>query len=306
MSDIVDKIATRSMAATLRLMSWLPLRVSQAVGRLIGLVGFWLNSRSAKVARVNIETCFPELDAEARQHLVKDALIHTGMTLMETPATWLGRYDRINAWINKVDGEEILDQAKARQCGVVVLLPHIGNWELFNVYFSTRGNMTALYSPPRQKYLVSIMENIRSSFGNELVPANVKGVATLYRRLSEGKTVVVLPDQVPRNGVYAPFFGVEALTDTLVSRLLRKTNASVVCVYVRRNDYPNGFDVVYKKPDDDIYSNDLVTSAAAINRVVEACVREAPEQYQWAYKRYKERPAGERKLYRFNRPEGFH
>lgn len=306
MNAIVDQTATRLMAATLRVMSWLPLRVSQALGHSIGVVGFWLDSRSAKVARVNIQTCFPELDAEVRENLVKEALIHTGKMFMETPATWLGRFDRINSWIKNIEGEDVLNKAKARQRGVVVLLPHLGNWELFNVYMSTRGKMTALYSPPRQVYLVSLMEHVRHSFGNELVSTTVKGIATLYRRLNEGKMVVVLPDQVPRSGVYAPLFGVEALTDTLVSRLLQKTNASAVCAYVRRNNYPDGFDIVFREPDDEIYANDLYRSAAALNRVIEACVREAPEQYQWAYKRYKERPAGERKLYRFNRPEGFH
>lgn len=306
MKSMIGKLAAAFTMAALHITSWLPLRLSQGVGKFIGAITYTFNTRLAKVTRENVRLCFPELSADDQQALIRDSLRQTGQTLMETPATWLARSSRLNRWICNLEGEDILDNAVAEGNGVIIVLPHMGNWELFNVYFARRGKMTALYSPPRQNYLVEVMRDIRNRFGNELVPTNVKGIATLYRRLNEGQVVTILPDQVPRTGVYAPFFGVQALTDNLVSRLLQKTHARVVCAYVRRREDESGFDVVFREPVEDIYSNDLVTSAAALNKTVEACVEDAPAQYQWEYKRFKERPSGERKLYRFNRPEGFH
>jgi KDO2-lipid IV(A) lauroyltransferase len=48
---------------------------------------------------------------------------------------------------------------------------------------------------------------------------------------------------------------------------------------------------------EDLYSEDIQTSLAALNRGVEAIVALAPEQYQWEYKRFRDRPAGESPAY---------
>ena len=43
--------------------------------------------------------------------------------------------------------------------------------------------------------------------------------------------------------------------------------------------------------------SDPERAAAALNRGVEQCVRQLPHQYQWSYKRFRKRPAGEREIY---------
>lgn len=306
MGKLKDNIAAFLVAALLRAVSLLPLRASQAIGTLIGLVNVWAKTRAAMVTRANLELCLPGMSDSQREEFVRNSLMHTGRTMMETPAVWLGSLERMSKWIRHVDNEEILENALAGGRGIIFLLPHLGNWELFNVYYARRSRLTALYNPPRKKYLGGLMSRIRLGFGNELVPANVKGIATLYRRLKDGNAVVVLPDQVPASGVYAPFFGVDALTDKLIHRLIQKTGARVIPVYLKRLDGSAGFDVVFREVDADIYSEDLMTSARALNATVEACVRDIPEQYQWEYKRFRERPTGERKIYRFNRPEAWH
>ena len=48
-----------------------------------------------------------------------------------------------------------------------------------------------------------------------------------------------------------------------------------------------GFEMVFRPADPEIYSEDIETSVAALNRSVEVCVRDHPEQYQWEYKRFK-------------------
>ena len=186
-----------------------------------------------------------------------------------------------------------------------VIRRYPGNWELCNVYFAGRGKMTALYQPPRKAYLHETMKKIRSHFGNELVAANVKGIARLYRVLEKGGVVVILPDQVPGTGLYVPFFGIEALTDKLLSRLVQKTDARVVAACVTRLE-DGRFEVGFRAVDEGIYSSDIETSVRAVNATVENCVREIPAQYQWEYKRFRERPGGEKKIYRFGRPEAFH
>lgn len=295
----------RILELFLWILSRLPRRLSQFLGRLIGRLNWLLKSRSYHVTHANLCLCFPHMERAQREYLELQSLMNTGQTLMETPAAWLASGKRLSRWIRRVSHEQLLDDAIAEGKGVIILLPHVGNWELFNHYYSARGPMMALYQPPRKVYLQDMMKRIRSRFGNELVPTSVKGIARLYRALEDGGTVIILPDQVPANGIFVPFFGVDALSDKLLSRLVNKTGASVIAACVTRLG-SGEFEVSFKAVDKNIYSTDIAISVRAVNKTVEDCVQEIPAQYQWEYKRFRERPAGEKRVYRFNKPDAFH
>lgn len=295
----------RITSSLLSIVSLLPRSLSQSIGRIIGWINYRFNTRAAKVTRVNLSLCLPEKTPIQLQHLVYRSLLHTGQTMMETPAVWLGSRRRIDTWITETSNESLLTEAMSAGKGVIVLLPHLGNWELFNVYFARLGSMTALYQPPRQVYLRPMMRGIRQNFGNELVAPDVKGLSRLYRCLEGGGVVTILPDQVPATGAFSPFFGVQALTDKLIPRLIRKTGAAVVVVNVVRQ--PDGkFHVGCALPDSSIYDPDLSIGMRAVNLAVETSVLASPDQYQWEYKRFRERPAGEVKVYRFNKTRSLH
>jgi KDO2-lipid IV(A) lauroyltransferase len=85
---------------------------------------------------------------------------------------------------------------------------------------------------------------------------------------------------------------------TLPANLLQKTNACAVFGCAFRADDGRGFRIVFRAADAEIYSTDLTTSLAALNRGVEALILERPEQYQWEYKRFKAQPEGLARMYR--------
>lgn len=293
------------MRGLLTLLASLPLPVARVLGNLVGFLNFHFNSRAAKVTRENLALCLPDMSDVERTRLTAESLRHTGQTMLETPAVWLGDRQRVASWIRRIEQENLLDAAIANGQGVVVILPHLGNWELFNNYFAQRGTMTALYHPPRQAWLKPIMETIRQRHGNRLVPTTVKGIATLFRALEQKQVVIILPDQVPASGEFAPFFGQPALTDKLAVRLIQKTGAKAVCANVWRES--SGFVVTFSEPDDAIYDPVIGVALAGLNRSIEACVMRHPAQYQWEYKRFRERPAGMMKLYNVKgHPDYYH
>ena len=290
-----------------RLLLWLaaamPRMVSQFLGNVVGLLNYWFDTRSAKVCRANIKLCLPA--ATNPEQLRKRSLIETGKTMVETPAVWVAPDSRVDGWIETVENEALLLDALKDDRGLLILLPHTGNWELFNVYFSRHGQFTALYQPPRQPYMQEIMAKIRERRGNDLVPTTRSGIAQLYRVLAAGGSVVVLPDQIPASGRYANFFGQPALTDELSSRLIKRSGARALGACVVRN--PGGkFSVRFIDPDEAIYSEDLDESVTAVNKVVETAAEQDLSQYQWEYKRFRERPSGSEKIYRFDKPPGQH
>jgi KDO2-lipid IV(A) lauroyltransferase len=296
---------TSLVSCLLWALATLPRKLLQTLGKFIGWLNYQLCTRSAKISQENISLCCPELLPLEQSHLVRQSLQHTAQTMLETPAVWLGSRSRLESWIVSVSNEALLTEAIKTGKGVIVLLPHLGNWELFNVYFARHGSMTALYHPPRQLYLQPIMRSIRERFGNELVATNKKGIVRLFRSLEAGGVVTILPDQVPTSGVFSDFFGMQALTDVLIPRLVSRTGASVVAVTVQRS-VDGRFTIVCQEPEPEIYSEEEELAVQGMNKTIERCVRGAPAQYQWEYKRFRQRPLGEKKIYRFNKPEEYH
>lgn len=290
---ILDKV-TRGIFGCVALF---PLTWSRKMGRLIGQMHYRFNTRAANTTRQNLTLCFPDWSVDQIETMTLSSLIHTAQTLMEIPGVWLGDLEHLKKRIVRVENEALLHSAIAKGHGVVVLLPHTGNWEMLNAYFAAANiTMHALYKPPEQTWLQPMMREIREHFGNHLVPTDARGIATLFKQLRKNAVTVVLPDQVPRNGEFAPFFNQLAYTDRLVNRLLTKTGATAVCATLRRVN--EGFVVMFSEVDDNIYSSDIVESLTAMNKSIENSLTDCIEQYQWEYKRFKERPPGSEQVYK--------
>ncbi len=288
----------------LKLLACLGLKNAQALGRMIGRVLWMGDSKITRVTRENIQLCYPDLSEDERRALTKRSLLETGMLFAEFGAMWEWPTEKTLDLIHSVEGKAHLDAIFDKGKGVIVLAPHHGNWELVGLYLSTLRPMAALYKPPKIKALEDYMSAVRGRHGSELVPTNKRGVIRLFSILSEQGMIGILPDQVPggTGGVNVPFMGVEANTIKLVSRLIDRTQCEVVSLCAIRRPDGDGFDMVFKPADPEIYSKDVERSAAALNRSVEACIESHPEQYQWEYKRFKGMMIGDRKAYRSLKP----
>lgn len=303
----MDRIKRHFVMAGLWSLAILPLGLQSWLGALIGWISYRRNSRSCLVSRANLQVCLPDKSPAEIERLCAESLVATGRTLVETPCIWLRPPVHNFPRLGEVRGIEVLEKPLSEGRGVLILLPHIGNWEMLNVYFAQRGGgATAMYQPPRQAYLADDMKKVRERLGNDMVPATVQGVKQLYQKLKRGATVVVLPDQVPNQGEFAPFFGQMALTDALVWRMAQRTGAAMILMCTLRR--PDGrFDVEARACEPGVYDPDAAVGLAAVNLTVQRLVEDYPVQYQWEYKRFRVRPAGERKLYNFRSTEpGLH
>ncbi|HNP62729.1 MAG TPA: lysophospholipid acyltransferase family protein [Woeseiaceae bacterium] len=253
-------------------------------------VGFmWMaNSRARPITEVNLGICFPEMTPEQRQSLVKASLFETNASIIDMARCWVRSKADLEERISKVDGLEYLDETAAAGRGTLVLLPHLGSWEIVSLYLSSRYSVTALYREPRTKALADFIRQQRQRHGARLISIGTAGLRAVLQALRANDMALLFPDQVPprHSGQFAPFFGEPTLTMTLGSKLLQRSGARAVCAYCKR--LPGGrYELVFRPVDEAIYDVDLNTSLAGLNKSVEACVRECPEQYQWEYRRFK-------------------
>jgi len=282
----------------IKVASHFPLSLSRALGTAIGVVMAHSNSRFASVTRKNIELCLPELSAAERERLAKQSMIETCQLALEVPAVWLRDYQTwLKPKIKAVRNQALIEAELAKGQGVILVAPHLGNWEIFSGFMSEIAPMMVMFQPPSMSSVGDIMVAAREQQGGSLAPTSSRGVAKLLKFLRGGGLTAILPDQVPETsgGEFVPFFGQQALTMTLVHSLQKRTNCRLLACYAER--VRGGFSVVFKAVDEDCYSGDSHTALAGLNRTVEACIRDVPEQYQWEYKRFKVQPEGAPKIY---------
>ena len=294
--NVIDRLKYILFRGFLQLCAWLPLAVVQAIGSLFGIAMNLFPTRMRDTTRKNLQQCFPDLsDREVRQ-LTARSLRETARTALEMGKCWLLPLEKVLSMIRDVEGLEVLQQAQEQGNGVILLAPHLGNWEVFGYYFTEQLPATFMYQPPKNPFFDKMIKAARSRGNARLAPTNRQGVAALLKTLKSGEMVGLLPDQEPGEdgGEFADFFGTPALTMTLVSRLVEKTDARVICGFARRLPGGKGFKLIIKAADPLIYEADLGRSVTGLNRSVENCVREAVDQYQWEYKRFKRRPDGSR------------
>lgn len=285
------------MKALTRIVALLPLPFVHAVGVLFGWLFYLVQNPHRDVARRNIALCLPELSPKARRRMLRHALIETGKTALESPILWLGNRERVLSLVKEEVGREVLEASLAKSKGVIIVIPHLGSWEMVGLHCSASHPMTSLYRPLRNLEMEPLVLQGRIRFGAELVPTDTRGVRALFRALASNALVAVLPDQDPRDsgGEFAPFFGIQANTMTLVSRLAQKSGAPLVLCVAERLSWGRGFRLHYRPIDTP--ADDLKCHLTAINAAVEEAVRDFPAQYQWSYKRFRTRPEGEGAIY---------
>lgn len=283
----------------IKLMAVLPLSVNRALGACVGQLLWLCNSRARQVTLKNLQLCFPELgDAQVRA-LARQSLMETSKTGAEAGAIWHRDYAWLQSKMVEVEGEELLRRELAVGKGLLVLAPHHGNWEVVAPYLANIAPLTAMYQPLKSAAMDKLILSGRSKLNISMAPTNRKGVMMLLKALKQGTIVGILPDQVPDRdaaGGVAPFFGQPALTIGLIHGLIQRTGCRVVSVFAQR--VRGGFKMVVLDVDPAIHSENEITSLAGMNASVEACVRRAPTQYQWEYKRFRRLPEGYPRHYR--------
>lgn len=277
----------------------LPLPLSHGLGYVVGRGLALFPGRLHRDITTNIALCLPHLSKHEQRRLIGKTLVETAKTLMEAGALWLRPGQMSLKLIREVDGNKHVIDARKKGKGVILVTPHLGAWEAAGLYGAANFSMTCLYRPLRIPQLEKMVRHARNRLGANYVPATSSGIRALYSALRKGGAVAMLPDQEPQagTGIFSPFFDVPAYSMVFLSRLAAKTGAPLVFAWCERLSFGRGYILHFRPAPQDVYAIDTETSVAAINRAVENCIMECPEQYQWGYRRFKTRPTGEPALY---------
>ncbi len=267
------------MKRLFQLLSFWPLRLLHGLGAVLGWITFLA---SPTYRRRFVENARQAGYAFAQ---VRRAVAEAGKLVAETPRLWFGAMPPVH-W----EQAEAIERLRAEGRGIVFLTPHLGCFEVTaRSYAAQFGPVTVLYRPARKPWLRELVATSRNRPNMAAVPTTLAGVRQMLRALKAGEAVGLLPDQVPPQGlgVWAPFFGRDAYTMTLPSRLVQQTGAVLLLVWGERLPGGRGYHVHVRRFDGEL-ARDAREAATQVNAEMERMVRAGPGQYLWGYARYKQ------------------
>lgn len=280
----------------------LPRGLARGVGAGLAWLAFVVLGRLRSVGRRNLALAFPEKSDGDRERILRQEYRNLGYLMAEFCQMSGYTAERASRFI-RYEGLENYVGARDLGQGVLVLTGHLGAWELSSFYHSLMGMPMGMVIRRLDNPLVDLFVNrIRCLHGNRVIHKDdfARGLIASMRA---GQTVGILMDtnMTPPQGVFVPFFGVEACTASGMARVAQKTGAAVVPGFLlweeRERQYVLRFGERIELVDTGDPEADAIANTARFTAVLESYIRQYPEQWLWMHRRWKTRPRGETGVY---------
>lgn len=278
---------------------WLPLPLLAALGRGLGAV-LWRVARSRRhVAMTNLRLCFPELTEAQRLALGREHFDWLSRSLLERSVLLFASAGRLRRLI-RIDGD--ITQAGREGWGVMWLLPHFVGLEVVGPALMLNQSKPGVDIYQRQSNPVfdAFLLKSRARFGHAILVDRASGIRPVMRAIQQqGAGFVNAPDQDfgLKDAAFVPFFGVPASTLLSPGRMARSMGLHIQPIVMEMLPGGQGYVAHVMASPPGMDDPDPVLAATAMNRWLEARIRERPAQYLWVHRRFKNRPAGEPGVY---------
>lgn len=283
--------------AVMWLIHLLPIRFQFWLGKVCGNLLYRFAKRRRHIAKVNIDLCFPKLEPEQRQQLLKRTFQSVGISLFEIPLSWWASDRRLHP-LAHLHGAEHVTKAQQQGRGILLLGAHFICLEIGGRLLTMDIPTINMYKRHKNPLFEAVMVKNRLKHLAGLIEH--RNVREYIRALQQGKTCWYAPDQdfgSKGNSVFAPFMGVQAATLTAVSRFAKMGNAVVIPFFPKRRLDGTGYDLMILPALENFPSGDDVKDAETMNKIIQEQVILAPDQYLWLHRRFKSGPGGKTKLY---------
>ena len=284
------------------LLGMLPRASARALGATIGAIVFFMLGRLRKTGMRNLELAYPEKDWKERRRILRAEYRSLGWQMAEFCQMPKYTADSASRFI-RYEGLEHYLAARSKGKGVLVVTGHLGAWELSSFYHSLMGYPMSLVIRRLDNERVDTLVNrIRCAHGNRVIHKDdfARGLITA---MHAGETVGILMDtnMTPPQGVFVPFFGIEACTASGLARVALRSGAAVLPGFLlweeAEQKYVLRFGEEFELVRNGDAAADVLANTALFTAAIEAYIRRYPGQWLWVHRRWKTRPTGEGKIY---------
>jgi KDO2-lipid IV(A) lauroyltransferase len=264
-------------------------RVGDALGTIYSLTG----GRRRQIIDFNLALAYPEATGDERRRLARAVTRHFARAALDAIRLQRLRPEELLAAV-EISGLEHLRRAIAGGRGAFFLTAHLGSWEVAALATGLQlASGLAVVNRPLDNPLLEVeLDRLRRLYGNHVFGKH-SIAREMLAQLKRGGGVGILIDQRVREeqGIEVPFFGHPAWTHPILARVVRKTGAPVVPTFAIC-ERPGRYSLRYEAP---VLVEELpaaeredVPLTARFMAILEAAIRERPEQWLWYHDRWKQ------------------
>jgi KDO2-lipid IV(A) lauroyltransferase len=263
-------------------------------GEKLGTIALYLLRKPRKIALNNLHLALgSEKSEEEIKQICRDIFKNIGRDMMETSRC--PEYgDSYFKTLVRLEGKEYLDTALKQGKGVIALSAHLGNFPLMCVRLANEGYPLSIVNRlSKNLKIVKLITSVTDTFGLELIPLKppMICVARCFKALKENRILMVHIDlNAPVTEAWVDFFGylVPTFKGPVVFSL--RTGAPILPMFTIRNPDSHHKIIIYPPFGLNTTGNaqqDITSNIARLTKIVEATIRQYPEQWWWVLRRFK-------------------
>lgn len=280
----------------LRALCLLPYSWLQKLGDGLGTLSYWFIPSRRRIASINLQLAYPQLDANTRTALVKSNFRSIAFGVFETALAWWASEKRLRDRV-EIEGMEHVKAALAAGKGLFLLGAHYTTLDISGRLLSMHMPLQITYKRARNPLFDAVMLHYRQRIYENVIES--RDLRSMLRALKKNRVCWYAPDQDfgKKNTVFAPFMSVPTTTLTTTARIAQRSGACVCAFWHERLPKGRGYRLRISAPLDHYPSGDEWLDARRYNQTIEEQVKRTPEQYFWVHRRFKTRPEGEAHVY---------
>jgi KDO2-lipid IV(A) lauroyltransferase len=228
-----------------RLVRWLPESTAYRIAYRLGDFLVRRNGKSVSRLRSNLARTQKAISSSDLEDLTRRAMRSNMRYWVDTFRFPDWSIQRVRETVD-VTNEHLLMDAIAAKTGVIVSLPHAGNWDHAGAYFCANGvHLVTVAERLKPEKLFLKFLKYRQDMGMEVLPLNGENIGVLATRLREGHLVALVADRdLSKSGIEVEFFDGPTRMPAGPAVLALQTQAPLITAFVSYT--PTGIHVDFK------------------------------------------------------------
>ena len=277
-------------------MAHTPIKRRAFYARIIAKILWWVVPKRRHVTLTNLRLCFPDWSEERRLQVAKETYFYLARAALDHGVLWAGSKEDVLKMI-RFEGLDTVLVPENRP--LIIVCPHFAGLDAAAIGLSIFDRACSLYQKQSNPVWDKAAFEGRRRFNDieMIAKSEDSDLRPVIKAIKSGLPFFYLPDMDhgKANSIFIPFFGVQAATLPMASRLARLTRSNVCMCIAEMTD--EGYTVHVSNVWDEFPTRDYVEDTKRVTQCLESWIERLPNQYMWTHRRFKTRPDGEPGVY---------